>query len=141
MRLWSSMRCADTRSLRPGSRGCDRRGRGGQGDDPRQALDIEVDEVARPFVLVAHYRRRRIERTQPVHAGAAQDAADRGPGSEPAPGRSASRCSATGEEPKCFLSEEKRWRGEIGADAKFDRSVRQVPTHDSGAPTWPPSSD
>jgi len=48
-------------------------------DDPGQALDIEVDEVARSLVFVAHHRRRRIERTQTVHAGTAQDAAHGGP--------------------------------------------------------------
>src|SRR5580700_3600542 len=45
-------------------------------DDARQPLDIEVDEAARPLVLVAHDRGRRIERLEPVHAVAAKDAAD-----------------------------------------------------------------
>ena len=40
--------------------------------DARQALDIEVDEAARPLVFVAHDRRRRIERLKPVHAVAAK---------------------------------------------------------------------
>jgi len=32
-------------------------------DDPRQTLDIEVDQVAGMGMLVAHHRRRRIERS------------------------------------------------------------------------------
>jgi hypothetical protein len=48
-------------------------------DDPRQALDVEVDEVSGALVFVTHDRRRRIERSQPVHAGPAQNAAYRGP--------------------------------------------------------------
>jgi len=47
-------------------------------DDPRQTLDVKVDEAARALVFVAHHGRRRIERTQPVHAGPAQDTAHRG---------------------------------------------------------------
>jgi hypothetical protein len=48
--------------------------------DPRQTLDIEVDQVARALVLIGNHGRRRIERTQPVHAGAAKDTAHGGPG-------------------------------------------------------------
>ncbi len=48
-------------------------------DDPGELFDIEVDEIAWTLVLVAHHRRRRIKRTQPVHAGPAQDATDSGP--------------------------------------------------------------
>ena len=47
-------------------------------DDTGQALDIEVDQIAWMFVLVAHHRRRRIQRAQPVEPGPAQDAADSG---------------------------------------------------------------
>lgn len=47
-------------------------------DDAGQALAIEVDQVAWALVLVAHDGRRRVERTEPVHARPAQDAADRG---------------------------------------------------------------
>ena len=46
--------------------------------DPGQPFDIEVDEIARPLVLIAHHRRRRIERAQPVHTRPAQDPAYRG---------------------------------------------------------------
>ena len=45
-------------------------------DDPGQALDIEVDQAARTLVFVTHDWGRRIERREPVHALAAQDAAD-----------------------------------------------------------------
>lgn len=38
-------------------------------DDAGQALDIEVDEITRMLVLVAHDGLRRIERAQPVGAG------------------------------------------------------------------------
>jgi len=48
-------------------------------DDAGHALDIEVDQVAGPFMLIAHNGRRGIERAQPVHAGPAHDAADSGP--------------------------------------------------------------
>ena len=48
-------------------------------DDPRQTLDVEVNQVARMLVFVAHHRWRRVEGTQPVESGAAQDAAHRGP--------------------------------------------------------------
>jgi len=44
-------------------------------DDTGQTLDIEVDQVARTFVLVADDRWRRIERTQPVHTRTMKDAA------------------------------------------------------------------
>ena len=47
--------------------------------DTRQSLDVEVNEVARTGVFVTHHRWRRVERTQPVHAGPAQDAAHRCP--------------------------------------------------------------
>jgi hypothetical protein len=47
--------------------------------EPRQPLDVEVDQVAGMGVLVTHDRRRRVERAQAIHAGAAQNAADRGP--------------------------------------------------------------
>ena len=47
-------------------------------DDAGQALDIEVDEVAWAGMFVAHDRGRRIERLEPVHAVAAQNAADGG---------------------------------------------------------------
>jgi len=33
-----------------------------------QVLDIEVDQVAGMLVFIANHRRRRIERTKPVHA-------------------------------------------------------------------------
>ncbi len=45
-------------------------------DDAGQAFDVEVDQIAGMRVLGAHHRRWRIERAQPVHAGATQDAAD-----------------------------------------------------------------
>ncbi len=45
-------------------------------DDAGQTLDIEVDQVAGMLVFIANHRRRRIERTQPVHPRPAQDAAD-----------------------------------------------------------------
>jgi hypothetical protein len=54
--------------------------------EARQALDIEVDQVAGPLVFLAQPRRRRVERTQPVHAVAAQDAAYRGPAETKRPG-------------------------------------------------------
>jgi hypothetical protein len=38
-----------------------------------------VNEIAGPPVLIAHGRRRRIERAQSVHASPAEDAADRRP--------------------------------------------------------------
>lgn len=44
--------------------------------DARQPLDVEVDQVAGPLVLVTDHRQRRIERTQAVKSGATQDAAD-----------------------------------------------------------------
>ena len=47
-------------------------------DDAGQPLDIEVDETAWALVLVAHHRRGRIERLEPVHPIAAKDAAHRG---------------------------------------------------------------
>ncbi len=43
-------------------------------DDAGQAFDAEVDHAARVPVLVAHHRRRRVERAQTVHCGPAQDA-------------------------------------------------------------------
>jgi len=47
--------------------------------DAGQALDIEVDHVARMLVFVAHHGWRRIQRGQAVEPGASEDAADRGP--------------------------------------------------------------
>lgn len=47
-------------------------------DDAGQTLDVEVDQIAGVLVLIAHDRRRRIKRTQPVHAGPADDTADGG---------------------------------------------------------------
>src|SRR5258708_14161688 len=46
--------------------------------DASQTLDIEVDEAARPLVLVAPYRRGRGKGTQPGHAGSAEGTADAG---------------------------------------------------------------
>src|ERR1700677_5065372 len=48
-------------------------------DDAGQALDIEVDQVSRIFVLVTNHRRGRVERTEAVEPGATQDTADSGP--------------------------------------------------------------
>jgi hypothetical protein len=48
-------------------------------NDTRQALDVEVDQVAGMLVLVALNGRRRVERAQPIHPGAAQHTTDRGP--------------------------------------------------------------
>ena len=48
-------------------------------DDARQALDVEVNQIAGPLMFVTDHRWRRIERTQPIQAGAAQDATHRGP--------------------------------------------------------------
>lgn len=47
--------------------------------DVGQAFDVEMHQVARAVVLIAHYRWRRIERTQTVQARSAQDTADGGP--------------------------------------------------------------
>src|SRR5260370_32441411 len=55
-------------------------------DDASQTLDIEVDEAARPLVLVAHDRRWRVKRKQPVHAPPRQGPASRGSGPNPPPG-------------------------------------------------------
>src|ERR1035437_5447837 len=46
--------------------------------DAGQALDVEVDQIARTLVFVALDRRRRVERAQAIHPGAAQNAADGG---------------------------------------------------------------
>src|ERR1017187_10129412 len=46
-------------------------------DDTGQALDVEVDQIARTLVFVALNRRRRVERAQAIHSGAAQNSADR----------------------------------------------------------------
>src|ERR1035437_5891303 len=46
--------------------------------EPRQALDVEVDQVAGVLVFVALDRWRRIKRAQAIHPGAAQNAADGG---------------------------------------------------------------
>ncbi len=43
--------------------------------DARQALDIEVDQVARMLVFVANYGRGRVKRAEPIHSGATQDSA------------------------------------------------------------------
>ena len=47
--------------------------------DARQALDVEVNQLAGMLVLIAHHRRGRIERTQAVQPGAAQNPTYRGP--------------------------------------------------------------
>ena len=47
-------------------------------DDAGEAFGIEVDKVSGALVPVTHDGRRRAKRTQPVHAGPAEDAADRG---------------------------------------------------------------
>jgi hypothetical protein len=47
--------------------------------DAGQALDIEVDQVARMSMFVAQHGRGRVERAQAAHSGTAQNATDRGP--------------------------------------------------------------
>ena len=41
--------------------------------DPPQGLDIDVDQLARPFPLVADHRWPGLEQGQPVKAGPPQD--------------------------------------------------------------------
>ncbi len=45
--------------------------------DPPELLGVDVEQLARPFALVAHDRRPRLERRQLAEPEAAQDAADR----------------------------------------------------------------
>jgi hypothetical protein len=44
--------------------------------DPPELLGIDVQELARPFALIAHDRRPRLERAQLAEPQATQDAAD-----------------------------------------------------------------
>jgi len=48
-------------------------------ENASQTLDVEVNQVARALMLIAHHWGRRIERAQAIHPGAAQQAANSRP--------------------------------------------------------------
>jgi hypothetical protein len=79
------------------------------------------------LVFVALDGRRGIERAQAVQAGAAKDAADRGPAQLSARGRCAGRRSAAGEKPKPILLRWKRFGVVSGAAANC--GTRSRPAH------------
>ena len=86
-------------------------------DDPRQTLDTEVDQVTGMGMLIAHHRRRRIERARMRLTVARL---------RPTLMRCASRCNATGEEPEPFPT------GSSTPSPDFARSPEQ-----EGVRAWP----